>query len=311
LVGVGSVSQEYVGLQLMQNHPGRVMRSMSNNNIIDWLKRTATVCYVMGVWLIIVLIAVFAIAFQAAYEVVYSGITLQQAFTPFVPIIIGFSSVNAILSVLFAIGSIKIGKNYSSVALAFVGVTYLLSTIISLILSPWALATTNAGIVGGQLVTTRDPSVTLISSINELISLLGYVGLVIAGFTMKQKTNIGAFTAVSVLAIIGILVGFIIPIAILVLGAAFSQMASKLRKIGQPSTEQAREIYSPLNESRSQTVEQKGEALQIGEKTEAPPGSGERTTAVRYCPYCGGKVRTDDLFCPICGSSLPRKNRIK
>jgi hypothetical protein len=278
---------------------------MSRNYIIGWLRRTATVCYIMGVWLIIVLIAVFAIAFQAAYEVVYSGMTLQQAFAPFVLIIIGFSAVSAILSMLFGIGSIKIGQNYGSMALVFVGVIYLLSTITSLILSPWAFTTTNAGIVGGQLVTTSDPTVSLLSSINELISLIGYVGLIIVGFAMKQKTNIGAFTAVSVLAIIGILVGFIIPIAIIVLGAAFSQMASK-GGVVQPAIGQSEEKeYESLHEARAPAAEpvQRVEEV-VRAKEEQTPELVEGSKILSYCPYCGAKVSTGDLFCAVCGSNL-------
>jgi hypothetical protein len=278
---------------------------VSSSYIIGWLKRTATVCYIMGVWLIIVLIAVFAIAFQAAYEVVYSGMTLQQAFAPFVIIIIGFSAVSAILSVLFGIGSIKIGQNYGSMALVFVGVIYLLSTITSLILSPWAFTTTNAGIIGDQLVTTSDPTVSLLSSINELISLIGYVGLIIAGFAMKQKTNIGAFTAVSVLAIMGILVGVIIPIAILVLGAAFSQMASKGGVVQLAMGQSEEKDHEPLYTARAPAAEPVQPVEQVVRaKEEQTPELGEGAKILSYCPYCAAKVSTGDLFCAVCGSNL-------
>lgn len=278
---------------------------MRTSHSIGWLKRTATVCYVMGVWLFVVLIAVFAVAFQAAYEVVYSGMTLQQAFAPFVPVIIGFSVVSAILSVLFGMGSIKIGQNYDSMALVFVGAIYLLSTIMSLILSPWAFTSTNAVIIGGQLVTTRDPTVSLLNSINEAISLIGYVGLIIAGFTMKQKTNIGAFTAVGVLTVIGILIGFIIPIAIIVLGAAFSQLASK-GGVAQPAVGQTGEKeYAPLYASAGQVaepVEPAEQAVRPKERQISEPSEG--ATVLRFCPYCGAKVSADDLFCAVCGSNL-------
>ncbi len=278
---------------------------MRNSYIIGWLRRTARVCYILGIWLIVVLVAVLAIAFQAAYEVVYTGMTLQQAFAPFVPIIIGFSAVSAILSVLFGIGSIKIGQNYDSMALVFFGVIYLLSTIVSLILSPWAFTTTNAGIIGGQLVTTRDPTVSLLSSINGVISLIGYIGLIIASFTMKQKTNIGAFTAVGVLAVIGILIGFIIPIAIIILGTAFSQMASK-GGVVQPAVGQTGEKeYEPLYASVGLVAEPVKPAEQaVQPKERQISESGEDAAVFRHCPHCGAKVKADDLFCAVCGSNL-------
>jgi hypothetical protein len=190
-------------------------------------------------------------------------------------------------------------------ALVFVGAIYLLSTIMSLILSPWAFTSTNAVIIGGQLVTTTDPTVGLLNSINEAISLIGYVGLIIAGFTMKQKTNIGAFTAVGVLAVIGILIGFIIPIAIIVLGAAFSQLASK-GGVAQPAIGQTGEKeYAPLYASAGQVagpVEPAEQAVRPKERQISESGVG--ATVLRYCPYCGAKVRADDLFCAVCGSNL-------
>jgi hypothetical protein len=280
---------------------------MRDEYIVGWLRRTAKVCYILGIWLIIVVIATYAIAFQAASEVVYSGLSLHQAFEPYVSLIVGLSVVSAILSVLFSVGTVKIGQNYSSPAFVLVGVFYLLSTIMSLVLTPLAIASTDATVVGGQLVTTRDPTVSLFTTLNEVIQLIAYVGLIIASFTMKGKTDVGTFTAVGVLTIIGVLIGFLVPIAIIILGGAFSQTASRPR-VAQPTIAQiGQENYAPPYSSERTPAE----PVEAGEhelrREGVSPEISAGDLASGRCPYCGAKVRSDDLFCAACGSSLKRR----
>jgi hypothetical protein len=280
---------------------------MTNEYIVGWLRRTAKVCYILGIWLIIVVIATYAIAFQAASEVVYSGLSLHQAFEPYISLILGLSVVSAILSILFSVGTIKIGQNYSSAAFVFVGVIYLLSTIMSLVLSPLAIASTDAMVEGGQLVTTRDPTVSLFTTLNEVIQLIAYIGLIIASFTMKQKTDVGTFTAVGVLTIIGVLIGYLIPIAIIILGGAFSQTASKPR-VAQPTLAQiGQQKYAPPYSSERTPAEPVEPGEHEPGREGASPVISAGDLASGRCPYCGAKVRLDDLFCAACGSSLKQR----
>jgi hypothetical protein len=214
---------------------------MKSDFTVKWLRRTAIASYSVGVYAFISAAAVYVMASSIASAIVYGGMTFQQAVEPMIPLLTIVDAVGTATWLIFALGLMKIGQSHGSSLVQLTGFLLMISPILTVALAPLSLSSTTLSIVGGTVVQTVDPFAAAVNSLKDLVTLVAYIMLVVSAFIMNGKSGIGAYNVAGFVVIIGLFVGFVVPIGIIILGIALSLDASKRKAELTPHLNEADE----------------------------------------------------------------------
>ena len=218
------LSQHYV-----KTPSKRAPREMKSDFTAKWLRRTAIAGYSLGTYAFISALAVYVMASSIASAILYSGMSFQQAVEPMIPLLTVVDAIGTATWLIFALGIMKIGQAYGSSLVQLTGFLLMISPILTVALAPLLLSSVALSIVGETAVQTVDPFAAAINSLKDLVTLVAYIMLIVSGFILNGKTSVGIFNVSGFVVIVGLFLGFVIPIGIIIFGIALGLSASKRR----------------------------------------------------------------------------------
>jgi hypothetical protein len=257
------------------------------------VKNASTWSYIMGIWyfvaVIVVMVATYAVLLPFISTFASGGVpNISQIVDMFrsllLPVIV-VAVITVPTAIVFGYFLYKVGKMYrlSSLQISGISVMIVSAAILPIVYGLYQLIEAIqyiAGLTATQILNSINTSLDILIMSAGLAALFGVIFLItfiIGASGMKNATGISDFKTAMWLAIAGLFVSFLFPIAVLLFGTGLSRLAKQgvEREAGAPTLE------------RGATMRASRQAI--------------------YCPYCGAKVEPDALFCLSCGSSLKKE----
>lgn len=207
-----------------------VLKSKKPGDLADWLKRASAALVLLSLLIIIDAVMVFS-----AYETlarVFGQITLVpiEAVIAFLsPLITELDLLEIILVAFLGLSWYMVARGYNARILRLAGLSWILLSAVTLVMM--GMGALPAGLVGPAAAAfSVSPIVFAGVSANNLIWVIALLAAAVGIFSLERQIGTGSLTVAGMLLIASVVVGWVIPIVLFLMGAVFSWLHSTERR---------------------------------------------------------------------------------
>lgn len=210
----------------------RKLKAKKAGTAVFWLRLTEEASLAMGFVILIEMLAVGVIAFDLSSTLGMPLTELPQALLlqACASVTMFFAVVGVVLALFFSCGSYAVGKIYGASWLEEAGIVWMFSSGLEMIL---ALSTSTPPFAFGLTVLPvsldAGPN-SVVSIVSSIVWVIAFVFLALGVMSFEHQTEGGHLVFVTALLLVGTVVRPIIPIVLIALGMALSEILGQEEK---------------------------------------------------------------------------------